>query len=45
MIKEALSGLVQEIWTDSKMGHSKFGPKEDNGVINFVQAINGADLA
>jgi hypothetical protein len=45
MIKEALSGLIQEIWTGSIIGHSKFGPKEDKGVINLIQAINGTDLA
>jgi hypothetical protein len=45
MIKEALSGLVQEIWAGSKMGHSKCGPKEDEGVINLIQAIDGVDLA
>jgi hypothetical protein len=45
MIKEALSGLIQEIWVGSKTGHSKFGPKEDEGVINLIQAINGVDLA
>ena len=39
MIKEALSGLIQEIWAGSKMGHSKFGPKEDGGPINLIQAI------
>jgi hypothetical protein len=26
-IKEALNGLIQEIWGDSKTGHSKLGPK------------------
>jgi hypothetical protein len=45
MIKEALSRLIQEIWVGSKTGHSKFGPKEDEGVINLIQAINGVDLA
>jgi hypothetical protein len=45
MIKEALSGLIQEIWADSKMEHSNLGPKEDEGVINLIQAINGADPA
>jgi hypothetical protein len=28
-IKEALNGLIQEIWGDFKTGHSKPGPKED----------------
>ncbi|RVW46460.1 Transposon Ty3-I Gag-Pol polyprotein [Vitis vinifera] len=28
-IKEALNGLIQEIWVDSNAGHSKFSPKED----------------
>ena len=40
-IKEALNGLIQEIWTDSNAGHSKLGPKEDEGIINLVQAIEG----
>ena len=34
-IKEALNGLIQEIWADSNVGHSKLGPKEDEGVINL----------
>ena len=40
-IKEALNGLIQEIWADSNVEHSKFGPKEDEGVINLIQAIEG----
>jgi hypothetical protein len=44
MIKEAISGLIQEIWAGSKTEHSNLGPKED-GVINLIQAIDGADLA
>jgi hypothetical protein len=44
MINEALSGLIQEIWTGSKTGHSKFGPKEDKGIINLILTIDGADL-
>ncbi|RVW21501.1 Transposon Ty3-I Gag-Pol polyprotein [Vitis vinifera] len=40
-IKEALNGLIQEIWVDSNTGHSKFGPKEDEGVMNLIQAIEG----
>jgi hypothetical protein len=30
--------LIQEIWGDSKIGHSKLGPEEDEGVINLIQA-------
>ena len=45
MIKEALSGLIQEIWADSKTGHSNLGLKEDERVINLIQAIGGANLA
>ena len=45
MINEALSGLIQEIWASSKTRHSMFGPKEDEDVINLIQAIDGADLA
>ena len=40
-IKEALNGLIQEIWADSNAGHSQLGPKEDEGVINLIQAIEG----
>ena len=40
-IKEALNGLIQEIWADSNIGRSKLGPKEDEGVINLIQAIEG----
>ena len=40
-IKEAINGLIQEIWADSNTGHSKFGPKEDEGVINLIQAMEG----
>ena len=40
-IKEALNGLIQEIWADSNTGHSKLRPKEDEGVINLIQAIEG----
>ena len=35
-IKEAFNGLIQEIWADSNAGHSKLGPKEDEGVINLI---------
>ena len=38
-IKEALNELIQEIWADSNAGHSKLGPKKDEGVINLIQAI------
>ena len=44
-IKEALNGLIQKIWVDSNTGHSKLGPKEDDGLINLIQAIDRADLA
>ena len=40
-IKEALNGVIQEIWADSNTGRSKLGPKEDEGVINLIQAIEG----
>ena len=40
-IKEALNGLIQEIWADSNAGHSKLGPKKDEGVINLIQVIEG----
>ena len=44
-IKEALNGLIQDIWVDSTTGHNKLGPKEDEGIINLIQAANGADHA
>ena len=40
-MKETLNGLIQEIWADSNTGHSKLGPKENEGVINLIQAIEG----
>ena len=40
-IKEALDGLIQDIWADSNTGHSKLGPKEYECVINLIQAIEG----
>ena len=40
-IKEALNGLIQDIWADSDAEHSKFGPKEDECVINLIQSIEG----
>jgi hypothetical protein len=44
-IKEALNRLIQDIWADSTMGHSKLSPKEDEAVINLIQATDGADHA
>ena len=35
-VKEALNGLIQKIWTESKTGHSKVSPTEDEGVINLI---------
>ena len=40
-IKEALNGLIQDSWADSTTGHSKLGPKEDEGIINLIQIIEG----
>ena len=40
-IKEVYNGLIQEIWDDSNTKHSKLGPKEDEGIINLIQAIEG----
>ena len=40
-VKEALDGLIQEIWTDFNTGHSKLGPKEDEDIINLIQTIEG----
>ena len=44
-IKEALNGLIQEICVDSKTRHSKLGPKEDEGIINLIHAIDRVDLS
>ena len=40
-IKEVHNGLIQEIWDDSNTRHSKLGPKEDEGIINLTEAIEG----
>ena len=42
-IKEALNRLIQDIWADSTTRHSKLSPKKDEGVINLIQATDGAD--
>ena len=39
------NGLIQDIWADSTTGHNKLGPKEDEGIINLIQAADGADHA
>uniref|UniRef100_A0A2N9H519 Integrase zinc-binding domain-containing protein n=1 Tax=Fagus sylvatica TaxID=28930 RepID=A0A2N9H519_FAGSY len=44
-IKEALNGLIQDIWVDSTTRYSKLGPKEDEGIINLIQATDGTDHA
>jgi hypothetical protein len=36
---------IFQIWSDFKTGHSKLGPKEDEGAINLIKAIDEADLA
>ena len=33
---KALNGLIQKIWAESKTGHSKVSPTEDEGVINLI---------
>uniref|UniRef100_F6GXV6 Uncharacterized protein n=1 Tax=Vitis vinifera TaxID=29760 RepID=F6GXV6_VITVI len=38
-IKEAINGLIQEIWVDSNVGHSKLGPKEDEGFDRLANLI------
>jgi hypothetical protein len=45
MIKEAIIGLIQEIWAGSKTGHSKFGPKEVERVVNLIHVIDGTKIA
>ena len=40
-IKETFNGLIQGILADSNTGHSKLGLKEDEGVINLIQTIEG----
>ena len=39
-IKEALNELIYEIWADSNARYSKL-PKEDEAIINLIQAIEG----
>jgi hypothetical protein len=41
--KKHLMG-IQEILGDSKTGHSKLGPNEDEDVINLIQAIDERNL-
>ncbi|RVW67725.1 Retrovirus-related Pol polyprotein from transposon 17.6 [Vitis vinifera] len=42
-IKEALNGLIQEIWVDSNAGHSKLGPKEDEEVMSVIDILKELD--
>ena len=35
-IKEALNGLIQEIWTNSNIGLSRLDPKDDEVIINLI---------
>ena len=37
----AINGLIQEVWADSNIGHSKLSPKEDEDIINLIQTIEG----
>ena len=43
-IQEVIHELIQKIWVDFKTGHSKLGPNKDEGIINFIQMADGADL-
>jgi len=41
--KEALNGMIQDTWADSKLLKSKMSPREDPGLINIIKAIEWAD--
>jgi hypothetical protein len=36
--------LLLLFWGDSKTGHSKLGPKENKGIINLIQTIDGRNF-
>ena len=40
-IKEALNGLIKEIWADYNMTHSNLSPNKGQGLINVIKAIDG----
>jgi hypothetical protein len=44
MFQLGLYVLIQEICGDSKTVYSKFGLKEDEGVINLIQTIDGRNF-
>ncbi|KAI9200221.1 hypothetical protein LWI28_004400 [Acer negundo] len=41
--KEALNGLIQDIWSDSEVLKSKMSPHENQILINVINAINWAE--
>ena len=38
--KEALNGLIQDTWVDSKLLKSKISPHEDQALINVIKAMD-----
>ena len=41
--KEALNGLIQDTWADSKLLKPKISPHEDQGLINVIKAMDWAE--
>ena len=41
-IKEALNGLIQDIWAESKVIMPKLGPNENQGLIHLIKASKWA---
>ena len=41
--KEALSGLIQELWVYFEKVKSKMGPNEDHSLVTIIKAIEGDD--
>jgi hypothetical protein len=41
LFKEALNGLIQEFWADSKIVKTKMGPSDNQDLVYIIKAIEG----
>ena len=41
LFQEALNGLIQKNWADSKIMKTNMGPSDNHGLVYIIQAIEG----
>ena len=41
LFQEAVNGLIQENWTDSKIVRTKMGPCDNRDLVYIIKAIEG----